>query len=386
MIRSPSLLLAATLLLVACANTRPDGGALMPATGTAAGAVPITILVATTRARVNTPAMFSDARLGPRQVDFASVTVSIPPAHLAGEIQWPARPPGDPATDFTAKAATYLKLEPFRAALGAQLDARTAADRDVLLFIHGYNTHFDEGVYRLAQFAHDAGYRGVPMVFSLASSGSLWGYVYDRESAALARDGLEATLAVLAADPKVRRINILAHSIGNYLLMETLRQSAIGQRGTYKSKLGEIVMAAPDIDVGLFRSQLDAMGGHMPAPTVLFVSADDDALGLATTIAGDEARLGDYANAAEFAPAGITVVDLSQLDAGSPGMLSHDKVFASEGLAQLVGARLARGDRLDDNAPRTGDRVAQSVRSLGGAVGAVLDAIIVTPARAVTGN
>ncbi len=71
----------------------------------------------------------------------------------------------------------------------------------MLVFVHGYNTRFDEAAFRLAQIVHDSGAEVTPILFSWASWASLGAYPYDRESAALGRDGLEALIEKLAAEP-----------------------------------------------------------------------------------------------------------------------------------------------------------------------------------------
>lgn len=375
----------AALTLAACASGPPPGGALVPAPDVRASIAQHAILVATTRVAVAGGDMFSADRSTGGAIGHAAITVAIPPAHEAGFIQWPGKSPGDPALSFTTAARSYLAPATWFGDLNASLDARPAGDRDVLLFVHGYNTRFDEAVYRLAQFVHDGAYPGVPALFSFPSAGSVFGYAYDRDSAMASRDALEETIRQIASAPHLRRLNILCHSIGCLLTMETLRQATIEGDATFGGKLGDVVMASPDIDVALFRSQLRRMGGRMPSPTTIFVSADDGALGLASAISGDQPRLGDYDEAADFTTAGITVVDLTRLEAGSTGMMGHDKVFASEGLARIVGAEIGRGNRFGKNAPRAGDQIAASLRNLGASLGssakAVLSVITLSPAR-----
>ena len=77
----------------------------------------------------------------------------------------------------------------------------------------------------LAHFsiAHDTSYPGTPVLFSWASGARTTDYVYDKESASAARDQLEVTLRLLAQSG-ARRIDIVAHSMGTWVTMETLRQ------------------------------------------------------------------------------------------------------------------------------------------------------------------
>ena len=71
------------------------------------------------------------------------------------------------------------------------LAAKAPQDREVLLFVHGYNNNFAEGVYRVAQFSHDLEIPGAVVHYAWPSAAKPLGYVYDRDSALFARDGLE---------------------------------------------------------------------------------------------------------------------------------------------------------------------------------------------------
>ena len=53
-----------------------------------------------------------------------------------------------------------------------------------------------------------------------------------------------------------------------------------------------VMLVAPDVDVDVFRTQMQRMGAARPR-IALFVSQDDQALGLSKDIWGGVARLGD---------------------------------------------------------------------------------------------
>ena len=130
----------------------------------------------------------------------------------------------------------------------------------MLVFIHGYNTGFDDGVYRVTQIAHDTRYPGTPILFSWASGAKTRDYVYDKDSSTAARDDLEETLVMLSKSRSVKSIDIIAHSMGNWLAMETLRQLAIAGNRDLDGKLGYVVLASPDIDVDIFKKQMKRYG------------------------------------------------------------------------------------------------------------------------------
>ena len=153
--------------------------------------------------------------------------VSIPPNHKQGEIEWATTPPwASPNVDYVSlrrKIPPDFGDKAFVQALNAQLAQRPPGKRKVFLFIHGFNTMFAEGLYRLAQLAHDAKAPGVGVLFTWASRGKPTAYVYDLNSATAARDGLEHTLRLLLSS-NAEEVNVLAHSMGNWVTVEAFRQ------------------------------------------------------------------------------------------------------------------------------------------------------------------
>ena len=140
--------------LVACAS-RPETGFLSAVAYSPPGAVDHTLLVATTRERDDRPGtLFNGDRAS--ALDYAELTVSVPPNHKQNEIEWASTPPGDPNVDFVVRDEKYLDGDKaFVQALNAQLALRPPGSRNVFLFVHGFNTMFAEAVYRGAQLAHD---------------------------------------------------------------------------------------------------------------------------------------------------------------------------------------------------------------------------------------
>lgn len=349
------LFLALALLLAGCAG-RPEGN-LIPVAASAPDATRIEMLVATTRAPVAEPAgmMFGGERaIG---LNFADIVVSIPPdaTRKIGEVQWPSSAPGDPEREFVTLSARTFNLAQARAEFDRRLAGSSA--KRVLIFVHGYNTRFEEAVYRFAQITHDSGADVLPLLFTWPSRGSALAYLYDRESATYSRDALEAVIAAVTSDPHVGEVSILAHSMGNFVTVEALRQMAIRDRGL-PAKIKDIMLASPDIDVDVFRREIaEIEKGGRHAPVTLFVSRDDRALNISRLVAGDEARLGSIDPLAEpykslFARANVQVVDLTQIASSDP--TNHGK-FASGDVVRAIGVRLASGQQLNDARPSVGE-------------------------------
>jgi esterase/lipase superfamily enzyme len=325
---------------------------LVPVADTSEGASRLRVLAATTRQRTTTDPgeMFSGDRSD--DVSYASVVVSIPPddSRKVGEIQWPAAPPGDSRRDFVTVSANYLDQQGFVAAVGAE--ARQKKRSKVLVFVHGFNNRFDDAVYRFAQIAHDSKVQAIPVLFTWPSRGEtkLLAYTYDRESANFSRDALENLLDLLARQPSVSEITILAHSMGNWLTLEALRTRSI-RLANKPDKVKNVLLVAPDVDVDVFRTQIRRIGTASPR-FALFVSQDDGALSLSKMIWGGMPRLGDVNPEEEpyrsqFEHDRIEVFDLTRLK--SSGDNAHSRAFAqAPSVAAMIKERLAQGQQIVD--------------------------------------
>ena len=321
------------LVSAGCAG-RTSQGLLVPVARSAEGSSRVQVLVATTRKRAtgDPGEMFSGQR--GEGLSYAAVTVSIPPdgARQVGKVQLPSSPPGDPARDFVTVSANYIERQDLSNAITATA-RQTGRDR-VLVFVHGFNNRFDDAVYRLAQIVHDAKAPGIPVLFTWPSRGEvkLGAYTYDRESANYSRDGLEQTLDMLAANPNVKQITVVAHSMGNWVTLEALRSMSI-RNGRIGAKIRNVMLIAPDVDVDVFRTQISRMGTSRPQ-FYLFVSQDDQALGLSQTIWGGVPRLGEIDPAqepyqSELAQEKIEVFDLTKLKGNA-----HSRAF--EDITQVM--------------------------------------------------
>ncbi len=315
------------------------------------------IFVATSRAPAEEASRFFS---GDRSdtLNLAEVTVSIPPNHQIGEIERPARLPPDPRTEFVVlDPRSFPSGESFAAAIDSDLARRPRGSRDVLLFVHGYNTDFTAAVLRAAQFVHDSGFMGTPVLFTWASRGQTLQYVYDLNSALHARDALIETGAILSLTSG-ERLDIVAHSMGNLLTVEAIRELSIDGRFDAAGRINAVVLAAPDIDIDLFRRQLRPVRRGSP-PIYVLVSSDDEALALSSRIAGNIPRVGD-ADPATLEALGVKVVDLSKVK--DRESIHHTKFADAPGVVQMIGSSILAGAHPAER---------ESAHPLGGIVGAL---------------
>lgn len=369
--------LGLVVALVAACGGRPRG-VLEPVAATAPGTSSVEMVVATTRSGegVSRAELFSGER---GQLAFADITVSIPPeaARKVGEVQWPTQLPGDPARDFVTIRADLISRDQAVAIVDAV--AAKSKPRRVLVFVHGFNNRFEDAVYRFAQIVHDSNLDAAPVLFTWPSRGQIFAYGYDRESSNFSRDALEAVLAALVANKSVDEISILAHSMGNWVTLEALRQMAIRQ-GHIPAKINTVMLAAPDVDVDVFRTQIEAIGKPRPEFT-LFVSRDDRALAVSRRVWGSSARLGEIDPAAEpfrteLEGQGIDVIDLTEVQ-GSDA-LNHGKFAESPEVVRMIGTRIAGSD-LTETRMGIGDHIGQITTGAATTVGAAAGLVLTAP-------
>lgn len=357
-------------------------GVLEPVAASAPDASITDLLVITTRSPSGDPGtLYSGERA--RTFSLNEIKVSIPPDSIRkiGEVQWPDRLPPNPRTDFATVEVRHLA--PTQQAGSEWLEHNLPESRDVLVFVHGFNTRYDDAVYRFAQIVHDSKAGAAPVLFTWPSGGSIFDYNYDRESTMYSRNALETLLRMLAHDPRVHEVSVLAHSMGTWLAMESLRQMTI-RDGRVAPKIQNVILASPDIDVDVFARQFRDLGKHHPDFTV-FVAQDDRALAVSRIVAGNVNRLGQinpdiepYRSAAE--KAGITFIDLTSLKAGDRA--HHTKFAESPQIVQAIGTRLA-GQELTESSIGLGDSVTLLAAGTAKAVGTGVGLAISTPLSAV---
>ncbi len=279
-------------------------------------------------------ALFSELRAD--ELGLASVEVSVPPTHVPGALERPKSLPPDPRTEFAViDPATYGSQSAFLSSLNTELRARSPAQRELLLFVHGYNMTTSDAILQVGQFVEDSGFNGVPVLFTWASAGRLSRYVYDLNSALVARPLLIDASEILSQSIATG-YHIFAHSMGGFLTMEAIVD--VAQKGQFNrtGRLQNVVLASPDIDIDLFRSQMNEIDTNFDRFFVL-LSKEDAALLASRRIAGGVPRVG-AADAEELSTLGVTAIDLSQVGDSKTG--SHSKFTGSPEVVQLIGRGL----------------------------------------------
>jgi esterase/lipase superfamily enzyme len=289
---------------------------------------------------------------------FSLIAIGVPPGHRAGSIERPSFGSSDPRRHFVVLDRSKMEESEFLGEIAAHVSGRVGVSRDILLYVHGFNTNLEEARFREAQIVADGHFSGVPILFSWNTRGGLFNYESDRESATVARDALEKLIVDLSHTPGVGRVHILAHSMGAWLTMESLRSIAISGHPDLDGRLGNLMLAAPDIDLNVFRQQVARLD---PKHVSIFVASDDRALSLSSRIAGDRPRLGaldptDPKDKAELDRLGVAVHDISGL---SSDFVGHGAFAEAPKIVRQIGAQLT--------APRQAEANTQAIIDVGDA-------------------
>jgi esterase/lipase superfamily enzyme len=274
--------------------------------------------------------------------------IGIPPGHEVGQLERPSLGAPDSLKHFSLMSRRGLNEETFLAELATHLSGRIGSNRDVLLYVHGFDTSYDESRFRLAQIVEDGRFGGVPVLFTWPSTNSLLAYGAAKENATISRDALAKLIREVSETPGVGRVHILAHSMGAWMTMEALRESAIAGSPDLNGRLGDVMLAAPDIDLNVFRQQLARID---PSHVFVLVAANDRALSISRTLAGDRQRLGalDPKNPADRAALeglGVKVYDLSR---EADIFIGHGAYANAPQAVRTIGAQIAQPRAQDAN-------------------------------------
>ena len=222
-----------------------------------------------------------------------------------------------------------------------------AKEKNLLVFVHGFNVSHEMTLCRTAQLAEDLPFGGVVIAFDWASCAEMHDLAIHQR---YARDEVIAeryfwSLARLLAQlkqtlPQSTRLHVMAHSMGNRVTLRALNALAgyltpTGERpGVFPSDdttsrfplwrswvelreppIEEIVFAAPDVGAGEFQ-RLAANVSHLCEGMTLYTSDVDVALESSYHMNQEGYRAGD--SRASIAVDGLRVVRTSRVSRLDP--------------------------------------------------------------------
>jgi esterase/lipase superfamily enzyme len=278
---------------------------------------------------------------------FGRARVRIPDDHNLGQILLPG--PGisvlglitigkeeyDPKKHFAILAKPVISREYWNAIVNELKPS------DALIFVHGFNTTFDQALLRNAQVVWDLKYTGLPVLFSWPSRGNIADYFYDRDSAEGAREHFIRLLKILRDDHGIERVHVLAHSMGNHVVLPALANHS---QTRDPIRIAEVIMAAPDVDRNLFE-QIVPHVRQIATGLTLYASAADKALMASKRLAGKIPRAGDVPDGGSpIVLPGLESIDVTALGSEMLG-LNHSVFAESRVLVDDIGLLIRDGKR-----------------------------------------
>jgi len=204
-------------------------------------------------------------------------------------------------------------------------------NKAALIFVHGFNTSFDEAARRCGQICYDVPFSGITGFFGWPSAGNnVFNYVRDVERADASVSSLTAFIENIVDNTGVKKLHFIAHSMGNRILTRSLNQ--LIQKETFKNKINtiaQIILAAPDIDTDVFNNEIYPSFRKIGKRRTIYASDEDMALFFSEKIRRGLKRLGEGGDNI-YVVNGIDTIDASNVM--SKGMLRHSYVFETKDL------------------------------------------------------
>jgi len=183
--------------------------------------------------------------------DFADDKLAVKSVHMLQEVS------------FWSHVRALAKREPWK--------GRTNA----LLFIHGYNTSFNDAAIRAAQLGYDLKIRGPVAFFAWPSKGTTFGYLADAETIVTSEEPIRRFIVDFVQNSGVDAVHIIAHSMGNRAVLRALK--TLESNPPHNFRLGQILLAAPDVLKREFERDASAYS-TFGQQTTLYTSRRDVAL------------------------------------------------------------------------------------------------------------
>ena len=156
--------------------------------------------------------------------------------------------------------------------------------KEIFLFVHGYNSNFEEPLLMTSQFWHFTGYRGAFIAYSWPSFHKETAYLGDVDTALASARTFRIFLEYLARATEVQKIHIIGYSAGTRLVTQALNQITLlhhdmtGPDSREITKLGSLTLLASDMDRELFGTYLqDGLLKTLEEITI-YVSEEDQLL------------------------------------------------------------------------------------------------------------
>jgi len=293
-----------------------------------------------------------------RRLELGRALVTVPKVHEVPNIErpWVYRLPftqivlyseaEDPKRHFTLKEVRSLSKDEFLRLVRERLNPSSSYKDHALVFVHGFNTSFEHALYRAAQIAYDIKFDGAPFLYSWPSKGALSSqdYSYDRESSGQAEPFLRQFLEIVARETGAKSVSVIAHSMGNQLLLPVLRD--LKRAAPPSVAISQVILAAPDVDRDGFENIARELAGVSRGVTML-AAGNDRALGISRRFWGGVPRAGDVPAGGPIVIEGVDTIDVTAIST-LLFSLNHSGYAETSALLQDIQLLIQTGERPPD--------------------------------------
>ena len=255
-------------------------------------------------------------------VTYGRALVHVPEAHRFGETGsslWQRMRRFDLRDDrLRLQCADPRDQDTFFSELRDEMEAarENGETPHALVFLHGYNTSFEQAAIRAAQLGVDLNVSGATAFFSWPSRGSALAYTIDEASIEASEAAITEFLVKFSRECGADKVHIIAHSMGNRGLLRALQRIAGNAQTSAAVQFGQIFLAAPDVDRDLFLDLSALYSAHAERVT-LYASDADKAVHMS-------AKFHDSPRAGYYSPYTITAnIDTVAVPDFDVDMLGH---------------------------------------------------------------
>lgn len=297
MLVGKTVILLMTVLLFGCSSVQPPPEKIeLPSVGASkpVTAIPpksesfslettlgkeVTVWYGTSRKPLPSPA---SARVFSKERDYelhvGTCQVFIPQSHERGSLgSWTSYLFTRKDAPVRLRNTVELDAAAFWSSIKGALTELPSSEKRVVLFIHGYNNSFEDAAIRMGQVWADLGIKGIPAFFSWPSRDSTLNYTFDEATAEASERFLREFLDQIQTKIKPESVHVIAHSMGNRVLLRTINRAIADARHKSGGRFGQIILAAPDVDRDVFEDLARAYP-LISEGTTVYVSRKDEAV------------------------------------------------------------------------------------------------------------
>lgn len=215
----------------------------------------VTVYFGTDRAESTGATYYENRRDAQDRMHYGIAVIDVPESHRIGgrrrlrigwrNISW--------SGSSQLRQVIRLSHDDFRRALDREMLDTAPDERRMLVFVHGFKTSFPSAMRTTAQLASDLGLPGVTAAFSWPSANNVLRYGSDRREARASAAHLVDFVLDLTRRTGVSSVDLIFHSMGNYLLSNAV--SALARAlAAAGERLGAVILAAPDVSPREFQT------------------------------------------------------------------------------------------------------------------------------------